>query len=59
MIQGITIFAEGLFEATVLRATKEEISIPVAFSVELQELHAYLEELESRKIRLKQNSRLG
>jgi len=54
MIQGIAIFAEGLFEATVARAAEENKSLPEAFRTELRDIGLFLQALEDKHQELKQ-----
>lgn len=53
MIEGIAIFAEGLFEATVSRANKEGLSIEQAFQIELRDIKMFLQALEDKHQELK------
>jgi len=53
MIQGITMFAEGLFEATAARAAEEKISLPEAFKIELRDIELFLQALEAKHQELK------
>ena len=55
MIQGIAIFAEGLFEATVARAEEENLSLPEAFQIELRDIGLFLQALEDKHQELKKN----
>ena len=53
MIQGIALFAEGLFEATVARAEEEKMSLPEAFGIELRDIKLFLQALEDKHQELK------
>jgi len=53
MIEGIALFAEGLFEATVARADEQNIPLPEAFRIELGDIGAFLQALENRHQELK------
>ena len=53
MIRGITVFAEGLFEATLTRASEEKLDLRVAFDRELKDIGAFLEALETKHQELK------
>lgn len=53
MIQGIAVFAEGLFEATVARAKEEQMSLPEAFNIELRDIRLFLQAIEDRHQELK------
>ncbi len=53
MIQGIAIFAEGLFEATVTRAKEEGKSLPEAFDIELRDIRLFLQAIEDKHQELK------
>jgi hypothetical protein len=53
MIQGITMFAEGLFEATAARAAEEKISLPEALKIELRDIGLFLQALEDKHQELK------
>lgn len=53
MIQGIAMFAEGLFEATAARAAEEKISLPEAFKIELRDIGLFLQALEDKHQALK------
>ena len=53
MIQGIAIFAEGLFEATVARAEEEAMTLPEAFQIELRDIRLFLQAIEDRHQELK------
>jgi hypothetical protein len=53
MIQGIAIFAEGLFEATVARAREEGKSLPEAFDIELRDIRLFLQAIEDKHQELK------
>lgn len=48
MIQGIAIFCEGLFEATLERAKQQNIGVEEAFRNEIRELGLFLEALEEK-----------
>lgn len=54
MIQGIAIFAEGLFEATAARAAEENKPLPEAFRTELRDIGLFLQALEDKHQELKQ-----
>ncbi len=47
MVEGLAIFARGLFEATQDRASREGISIDQAFEREVKEMGLLLEALEN------------
>ena len=53
MIQGIAIFAEGLFEATVARADEEGKSLDEAFQIELRDIRLFLQAIEDKHQELK------
>lgn len=53
MIQGIAIFAEGLFEATASRAKENNVPVEDAFHAEIKEMQKFLEALENRHQELK------
>ena len=53
MITGLTMFAEGLFEATVERAREQDIAIDEAFRREIDELASFVEALEEKYQRLR------
>lgn len=53
MIQGISIFAEGLFEATVARAEEEGKSLDEAFQIELRDIRLFLQAIEDKHQELK------
>lgn len=53
MIQGIAVFAEGLFEATVSRAGEENLSLEEAFQIELRDIKLFLQALEDKHQELK------
>lgn len=53
MIQGIAIFAEGLFEATVARSKVEGKSLPEAFDIELRDIRLFLQAIEDKHQELK------
>ena len=53
MIQGLALFSEGLFEATLERAEEEGISIEEAFQKEVKEIGLLLETLENTHQELK------
>lgn len=53
MIQGIAIFAEGLFEATVTRAKEEGLTLPEAFDIELRDIRLFLQAIEDKHQELK------
>lgn len=53
MIQGISIFAEGLFEATVARAEEEDKSLDEAFQIELRDIRLFLRAIEDKHQELK------
>lgn len=53
MIQGIAIFAEGLFEATVARAAEEGKTLPEAFDIELRDIRLFLQAIEDKHQDLK------
>lgn len=55
MVQGIAIFAEGLFEATVERAKENNISIDQSFNTEIKEIQKFLEALEGKHQELKKS----
>lgn len=46
MVQGLALFAEGLFEATLDRSSAEKIDIKQAFKTELKDITAFLEGIE-------------
>ncbi len=46
MVQGLALFAEGLFEATLERSREEGTDIEQAFKVELKDITAFLEGIE-------------
>jgi hypothetical protein len=48
MIQGLAIFAQGLFEAVLERSEAEQIDIKAAFEHEVSELTAFLGVLEDK-----------
>jgi hypothetical protein len=48
MIQGVAIFAQGLFEAVLDRAKNENLEVPVAFEREIAELSVFLKALEDK-----------
>jgi len=48
MIEGIALFAQGLFEATVARAEQQNIPLPEAFRIELDDIAAFLQALEDK-----------
>jgi hypothetical protein len=48
MIQGVAIFAQGLFEAVLARSRAEEIDMHVAFEKEVSEISLFLEALEDK-----------
>ena len=48
MVKGITLFAEGLFKATVNRSEEQDISIEEAFSQEIEELSSFVVALEEK-----------
>ncbi len=48
MIQGIAIFAQGLFEAVLARSRAEKLDIRVAFEKEVSEITLFLGALEDR-----------
>lgn len=53
MIDGIAVFAQGLFEATLARAEEENVSIEEAFKMEVREMSLFLEALENKHQELK------
>ena len=53
MIQGIAVFAEGLFEATVARAKEEGKTLPEAFEIELRDIRLFLQAIEDKHQELK------
>lgn len=53
MIQGISVFAEGLFEATVARAKEEGKSLDEAFQIELRDIRLFLQAIEDKHQELK------
>ena len=53
MIQGLAIFAEGLFEATVARAEEEGKTLPEAFQTELRDMGLFLQAIEDKHQELK------
>ena len=53
MIQGISIFAEGLFEATVARAEEESKTLDEAFQIELRDIGLFLQAIEDKHQELK------
>lgn len=48
MVKGLTVFAEGLFSATLERAKEKRIDIHQAFKEEVTDLKVFLEALERR-----------
>jgi hypothetical protein len=56
MIHGITIFSEGLFEATLQRANEQNIDLQTAFRAEVEEIGLFLEALESKYQELKKTN---
>jgi len=54
MIQGIAMFAEGLFEATAARAAEEKMTLTEAFKIELRDIGLFLQALEDKHQELKQ-----
>lgn len=48
MIQGVAIFAQGLFEAVLARSKEEQIDVRVAFEKEVSEISLFLEALEDK-----------
>jgi hypothetical protein len=55
MIKGISMFAEGLFEATVARADEEKMSLPEAFKIELRDIGLFLQALEDKHQEVKRH----
>ena len=53
MIDGIAVFAQGLFEATLARSKEKGISIEEAFKIEVHEISLFLEALENKHQELK------
>lgn len=53
MIQGIGMFAEGLFEATTARAVEENKTLTEAFEIELRDIGLFLQALEDKHQELK------
>lgn len=48
MVQGLAIFAQGLFEAVLERSEKEHMDIRAAFEREVSELSSFLGALEEK-----------
>lgn len=46
MVQGIALFAEGLFEATLDRSREQKMDPEVAFKQELRDITAFLDAIE-------------
>lgn len=46
MVQGLAIFAEGLFEATLERSREDNVAIDLAFKEELKDMTAFLGGIE-------------
>lgn len=53
MIDGIVVFAQGLFEATIARAKENGVSIEEAFKQEVRDMTLFLEALENKHQELK------
>jgi hypothetical protein len=56
MVQGIALFSEGLFEATLDRAEAQGVDIEQAFRTELKEITAFLEAIEKMHQETKRDS---
>ena len=56
MVQGIALFAEGLFEATLDRAESNNIPVDEAFRSELKDITAFLEAIERMHQETKRDS---
>lgn len=55
MVQGLGIFAQGLFEAVLERSQAEKTDIKHAFEKEVSELSLFLEALENRYQQLRKD----
>jgi hypothetical protein len=56
MIDGIVVFAQGLFEATIVRAKENGVSIEGAFKQEVRDIRLFLEALENNSTLSDQNT---
>src|SRR4051812_31402473 len=56
MVQGIALFAEGLFEATLDRSQYQSVSVEDAFKNELKDITAFLEAIEKMHQKTKRDS---
>jgi hypothetical protein len=57
MVQGVGIFAQGLFEAVLDRSQRENIEIRSAFEREVSEITLFLEALENKYQELRREGR--
>jgi hypothetical protein len=48
MLQGLTLFAQGLYEAVLQRASERGISIEKAMEIEIEEMNVFLGALEEK-----------
>ena len=55
MVQGLGVFAQGLFEAVLERSQAEKTDIKAAFEKEVSELSLFLEALENKYQQLRRD----
>ena len=48
MIEGISVFAEGIFEETLKRSREQKITLEEAFKNEIKDLGIFLETIENK-----------
>lgn len=48
MLQGVTLFAQGLYEAALQRSRERGISLEEAMEIEIQEMNVFLGALEEK-----------